>query len=59
MKRSRILKILEKAGFTFKEGGNHTKAYDRDGRYRAAIPRHNEIKEMLAALIEKQTGVKF
>lgn len=59
MKRSRILKALEKAGFTFKEGGSHTKAYDREGHYKAAIPRHNEIKETLAALIQKQTGVQF
>lgn len=59
MKRKDILKKLADAGFTFKEGGNHTKAYDSGGNYRTAIPRHNEINEITAGNIEKQTGVKL
>lgn len=59
MKRADILKKLEEAGFTFKEGGNHTKAYDVAGKYRAPIPRHREIKELTVKSIERQTGVNL
>lgn len=51
--------ILRKAGFTFSEGGEHTKAYDASGAYRTTIGRHTEIKESVVRLIEKQTGVKL
>ena len=59
MKRADILKKLEEAGFTFKEGGNHTKAYDSSGTYRAPIPRHRDIKELTVKSIERQTGVNL
>jgi predicted RNA binding protein YcfA (HicA-like mRNA interferase family) len=59
VKRKDILKKLLEAGFTFKEGGEHTKAYDRNGIYRAPIGRHTEISERIVDKIEKQTGVKL
>ena len=43
MKRKDIIAILRKAGFTFSEGGEHTKAYDANGAYRTTIGRHTEI----------------
>lgn len=59
MKRKDILKKLADAGYTFEEGANHTKAYDRDGNYKTAIGRHVEIPERIAKKIQKQTGVKL
>lgn len=58
MKRRDIMKKLEAAGLTLKEGGNHTKVY-RDGRYISAISRQSEIAEPVVKAIEKQTGVKL
>ena len=59
MKRKDILKKLREAGFTFQEGGEHTKAYDASGAYRTTIGRQTEIPEFTVRLIEKQTGVKL
>jgi predicted RNA binding protein YcfA (HicA-like mRNA interferase family) len=57
VKRKDIIKKLRQAGFTFKEGGVHTKAYDAEDRFRTTIPRHAEINDDLVRAIEKQTGV--
>ena len=59
VKRKIILRKLTEAGFTFQEGGNHTKAYDPQGRYRTTISRHAEINDDTVRKIEKQTGVKL
>ena len=59
MKRKAIIKTLAEAGCTFKEGGSHTRVYDRNGVYRAAIPRHAEVNELTVKAIAKQTGVKL
>ena len=59
LKRKDILKRLEDAGFTFKEGGSHTKAYDQQGRFRTTIGRHTEIAEIIVKAIEKQTGINL
>lgn len=59
MKRKDILKRLADAGFSFEEGANHTKAYDPQGNYRAAIGRHTEISERIVKKIENQTGVNL
>ena len=56
MKRRDIIKKLEAAGLTMKEGGNHTKVY-RDGQYVSAVSRQREIAESVVKAIEKQTGV--
>ncbi|GAB7495151.1 MAG: type II toxin-antitoxin system HicA family toxin [Bilophila wadsworthia] len=59
MKRKDILKKLAEAGFTVQEGGNHTRVYDKNGRYVSAVGRHTEIPERTVKEIEKQTGVKL
>jgi hypothetical protein len=59
VKRKAILKKLAEAGLTFIGDANHTKAYDAEGRFRATIGRHAEIKENTVRKIEKQTGVKL
>lgn len=58
MKRKDILKKLAEAGFTFEEGGNHTKAIGPQGQ-RTTIGRHKEIAEKVVWAIEKQSGVKL
>lgn len=59
MKRKDILKKLAAAGFSFLEGGNHTKVYDAAGRLISVMGRHTEIPEKTAKQIEKQTGVRL
>lgn len=58
MKRRDIIRKLEAAGLTLKEGGDHTKVYAGGVRI-SAIPRHTEIKTGLVRAIERQTGVKL
>ena len=58
MKRRDILKMLERAGFELREGGNHTKVY-MNGVYVSAISRQREIAGSVVRAIEKQTGVKL
>ena len=57
MKRKDIMKKLADNGFTFQEGGSHTKEYDCHGIFRSAIGRHTGIPEKIVRKIEKQTGV--
>ena len=59
MKRKDILKKLAEAGFTFKEGDDHTKIYDEKGTFRSVVGRHIEIPEWTVKKIAKQTGVKL
>ena len=47
MKRKDIIQKFREAGFTFEEGGSHTKAFDPQGRFRAPIGRHAEISEFV------------
>lgn len=57
MKRKDLIKLLEKNGWTMaREGANHT-VYVKDGQMEA-VPRHNEIAEMLAKAIIKRRGLK-
>ncbi|MEM7694158.1 MAG: type II toxin-antitoxin system HicA family toxin [Pseudomonadota bacterium] len=58
MKRRDLLRKLQAAGLTLKEGGDHTKVY-RAGVRISAVPRHTEIKTGLVRAIERQTGVKL
>lgn len=58
MKRKEILQKLAKEGFSFEEGGSHTKIL-KNGKYVSALSRQSEIKENIVKLIEKQTGVKL
>ena len=48
---------LAAAGFSFKEGANHIKAFDVHGNFITTIPRHTEVNERTVRSIEKQTGV--
>ena len=59
MKRKDILKKLSTAGFTFEEGDDHTKVYDKKGAFRSVVGRHKEIPEWTVKKIAKQTGVKL
>ena len=57
MKRRELVKLLEKAGFEFKEhGGNHD-TYKR-GSDTEKIPRHKEKNEITAKSIIKKWGLK-
>lgn len=59
MKRKEILRKLAEAGLILKEGGNHTKVYDKNGKYLSVVSRQNEISDLRVKSIEKQTGVKL
>ena len=59
MKRRDIISRLHMAGFSFREGGNNTRAYDAAGVYRCAIGRHVEISDVIVRKIEKETGVSL
>lgn len=39
MKRKDILQKLAEAGLIFKEGGNHTKVYSKEGKFLSVISR--------------------
>ena len=57
MKQRDLIKMLEKAGFQFKEhGGNHD-TYKR-GSDTEQVPRHREINEITAKQIIKKWGLK-
>lgn len=57
MKQRDLIKLLEKAGFQFKEhGGNHD-TYKR-GCDTEQVPRHKEINEITAKQIIKKWGLK-
>ena len=58
MKRRDIFRLLQAAGLTFDEGGNHTRVL-RDGKLVTTVPRHNEINELTTRNIEKLTGVEL
>lgn len=58
MKRKDILQKLAKAGFTFEEGGSHTKVL-KEGNYISAVSRQTEISIKIVRKIEKQTGVQL
>ncbi len=57
MKRGDLIRLLEKNGWTLaRHGGNHD-VYEKDG-VKEVIPRHNEIKELLAKSIIKRRNLK-
>ena len=58
MKRRDILRALEAAGLTLKEGGGHTIVL-RGTRRVSVVPPHSEVNDLLVLLIAKQTGVKL
>ncbi|MGK5093708.1 type II toxin-antitoxin system HicA family toxin [Deltaproteobacteria bacterium TL4] len=58
MKRNVLLRHLRSHGCELlREGGNHSWWYNQTQNKRSAIPRHNEIKDILANKICKDLGV--
>lgn len=57
MKRSDLIKLLERNGWQLKRcGGNHD--IYTDGKSTEPIPRHREINETLAKAIIKRRGLE-
>lgn len=56
MKRRDLVKLLEQNGWYFKRSGGSHDLYT-NGEKTEAIPRHSEIKEMLAKDIIKRLGL--
>jgi mRNA interferase HicA len=58
MKRKELLKYLSLQGCEFvREGGRHSWWCNRSLNKRSAIPRHSEIRDILAKKICKDLGV--
>lgn len=57
MKQRDLVRMLEKAGFRFKEHGSNHDTYKR-GSDTEQVPRHREINEITARQIIKKWGLK-
>ncbi len=57
MKKKDLIKLLEKNGWYLKRNGADHDIYT-NGKECETIPRHNEIKEILAKSIIKRRGLK-
>jgi mRNA interferase HicA len=58
MKRTVLISYLTNRGcILLREGGNHSWWHNPDQNRRSAIPRHNEINDLLARKICKDLGV--
>ena len=58
MKRKELLRHLRYQGCEFiREGGRHSWWYNPSLNRRSAIPRHNEIVDLLAKKICKELGI--
>jgi mRNA interferase HicA len=58
MKRSQLIKYLRMHGCSLaREGANHTIFENKNNATSAAIPRHNEIGDILAKEICKELGI--
>ncbi|WP_411725572.1 type II toxin-antitoxin system HicA family toxin [Methyloglobulus sp.] len=59
MKRSELIRYLKAHGCELlREGGRHSWWHNPEQNKRSAVPRHNEIKDILANKICKDLGVK-
>jgi mRNA interferase HicA len=59
VKRSELIRYLTAQGCELlREGGRHSWWHNQELNKRSAIPRHNEIKDILANKICKDLGVK-
>jgi len=59
MKRKEFLKYLRSQGCELlREGGKHSWWFNPESKKRSAIPRHSEIKDIVAKKICKDLGVK-
>jgi mRNA interferase HicA len=58
MKRRELVRHLSKHGcFLIREGGNHSWWGNPSKNRRSAVPRHNEVKDVLARKICKDLDV--
>jgi mRNA interferase HicA len=58
MKRKKLISYLSSHGCEFsREGGRHSWWYNPVLNKRSAIPRHNEIRDILARKICKDLGI--
>ena len=58
MKRRNLIRHLERNGCELlREGGRHSWWHNPDQNRRSAVPRHREIKDILAKKICKDLGV--
>ena len=57
MKTKDLIKLLEKNGWKFKRHGADHDVYTK-GRERESVPRHKQIKAILAKSITKRRGLK-
>lgn len=57
MKRKDLIKLLEKNGWYLARNGSNHDIYT-NGYATEAIPRHNEIKELLAKAIIRRNGLQ-
>jgi mRNA interferase HicA len=58
MKRSEFLKYLRSQGCELlREGANHSWWFNPELNRRSAVPRHSEVKDILAKKICKDLGV--
>ena len=56
-KRRDLVKKLKSAGFKSEGGTKHEKFNHPDGRS-TVVPRHSEIPNVMAGIIEKEAGLK-
>jgi mRNA interferase HicA len=60
MKRGDLLRHLQECGCEFiREGSRHSWWWNPDKNRRSAIPRHQEIDDILAKKICKDLGIPF
>ena len=57
MKRTDLIRLMEKGGFVFLRHGSNHDIYEKDG-IKEEVPRHKEINERLAKHIIKKHGLK-
>ena len=57
MKRSDLVRLLEKDGWSLKRNGGNHDIYAKQGMKPIVVPRHTEIKEKLAKKILKDAGL--
>ncbi len=59
MKRVKFLKYLRKNDcYLLREGGKHSWYHNEANNRRSAVPRHSEIKDILAKKICKDLGIE-
>lgn len=55
MKRSELIRAIQKKGFLLQRNGGNHDIYT-DGKKQIVVPRHKEVNELLAKKIMRQAG---